>query len=104
VQTGIGIGMPFEMRARHPLAHLVHTQGPPDVAFGAPVCGAMGTYCDQTKPVRLWTGPGAWTDCDVQCARTQGHDGPHMTAPRKMPRPAWRRWATYEWTNPENTA
>jgi hypothetical protein len=95
--------MAFEMRARHPLAHLVHTQEPPEAEFSDPRCGAMGTYRDHTNPEQPQSAPDASTDCEVECDRAQRHDGPHMTTPRNMPTPAWKRWATYEWADPDAT-
>jgi hypothetical protein len=82
---------PFEFYGDDlPEAKQIQARRRPNYALGEPRCG---------ERAQVWNffSPYAPMPTVALCARTRGHDGVHVSAPRKSWLGLWRPWAWREW-------
>jgi hypothetical protein len=84
------------MTSHYPIVTAVRTRRRPNVDFGPPHCGRLGARWLEGPAINM---PNVWSDTDVSCGRTAGHEGLHMSEPKKMPLSYWRRWLTCQWSD-----
>ena len=87
--------LPRSSPRREPRAKQVTLDNQPEVASPDERCGSKAYFRPLGTGVTM---AGAW-DMSAKCVLARGHDGQHLSLPRREHRLPWRkkRWYAYSW-------